>query len=901
MKLALLVILFIYAQSQSVNVPIVLPNSSNIVVSSNYPDNPFDFGGWLGYIIFLIIMIIIPIVFCLSCCCIMSWIYCLRCCGLLGGRDIKKGEDFYGYTKVERLILLIPYVIFYALIVTSSALAIVWTVSFVASAQAMTVGTENSINDIFNYPDTVLSTFNKFLDSAVNISNNSNGTLIGITGINNYTNQMVNRLNTIPPTLNSMQKHITDIQNNLTTIKNINSEVLKETGLTSTPQLSDIPDITPTQTALTSSIISVNQMILNANSSQNQVALATNNAQSNMNTFSKQIVKEIYNTRQSSNDIFQYLNTTILDVQNALGITQNKRTEYFGYVYLSQTLFTIIFCILYAIPPFILVCGICNILIGKSPLQCCMSVGACYIFLFMGTYMILFGIQFIITITLGHACDRTPGMVNKLDSYVSPIYSNFTSFSFSKTINKLAYCKNDTLLDTIGVNLDTFNITNGLNQVINFSNGTLNQLDLNTLINNSTSQLNSLNINLGNINSGYLNNITNYKNQMLLVKNQTSDLSNFGFNNTLLVVTFNELNNASISIGGQRWAENNITNLNSSAVPYITDRNYFQTKKDSIITLIAIRTNATIRSNNINNNITTIIDRLNDIQYSLNETLKIKNTFGNITYLISLDLSNITRIANSAKSNFTRLFNDFVSLANNGLSSLNFLLSCAKIGTYYKDQIQTNLCTNSLSFILLGSIASICLGLSMCLLYPVLLEGTKRIGHEYRKLEPKQNVQNNPTYHYEMTTIQNITIQNPTVDQQNVPVLSGEPIIQEPESTHKVIEEIPPVIESIPKKEEQPILIIDSTMDVSEPVDIHIDQSNNENIKENVDSLAPPETLNPIENENENIKEKEESLAPETSDPIQSRNGENLIEENEKEHQNEIGLNEGKISEFVNE
>lgn len=757
-QLIILLILFIFSTCQTIKNPVVFPDSSSAAPKHTYPDNPFDLGGWVSYGVFLILMLIIPIVFCIVCCCTMGWIYFLRCCGLCGSRYIKKGDDFYGYKKGERLVLLIPYIIIYLAILLSSIFAIVWTISFVESVRTMTKGTENGITEGFNYPSKVQGSLNDLIDQSSNISSKAQDSISGITGINTVVSQAINRLNVIPPNFDSIQKQLNDIQNNLTSIKNINNEILKENGLTNVPSIQEVPDISSTQLALNDAKSSVNSLISSSNEIQKATSSGVSTAQNTVNQFTQTAVTSIKEVKKSSNDVFDTMNSTI----NSLGLDQNKRNEFFYYIYLTETLYNVIFCILYAIPPCILIYGILYILIGKSPLQFCFSCGAFYIYLFMGIYMLLFGIQFIIIIVLGHACERSPALVSRIDNYITPIQSPIGNISISKSIDKLLNCKNSTsILDVIGFNLNSLNITQRIDESIALAQNSLNLFDINTLLGNSTNQITNLNLNLGNVDTDYSKNITSYKNQVLDVRNQTQDLSKFGFNQTYYLLTYSELNNRSKNIGGAYWADNNITNLNSSSIPYVIDSNYFQVRKDIILTLIDIRVNATIRSNNVYNNITTILKRLNDIEYSLNQSLIYKNQISNVPNLISTDLNQITIITNNIKLNISSLLDSVSTFAKSGVNQFTKLLSCDSIGNFYKDQVQTNLCQNCLSFIILGSIASICLGLSMCFLYPVLLEGTKRVGHEFKNIL-KNNDQNiekipphgPPSYHYELENTQ---------------------------------------------------------------------------------------------------------------------------------------------------
>jgi hypothetical protein len=75
-----------------------------------WPSNVLDINGWIGYIAYLIIVFLIPIVGLIVMWNVVFYIWCCRKCGLCGGSEPKppQGEVFEGYNKRRRHLLMIP-------------------------------------------------------------------------------------------------------------------------------------------------------------------------------------------------------------------------------------------------------------------------------------------------------------------------------------------------------------------------------------------------------------------------------------------------------------------------------------------------------------------------------------------------------------------------------------------------------------------------------------------------------------------------------------------------------------------------------------------------------------------------------------------------------------------------
>ncbi len=85
-------------------------DSSKSGPNSMWPSNVLDINGWIGYIAYLIIVFLIPIVGLIVMWNVVFYIWCCRKCGLCGGSEPKppQGEVFEGYNKRRRHLLMIP-------------------------------------------------------------------------------------------------------------------------------------------------------------------------------------------------------------------------------------------------------------------------------------------------------------------------------------------------------------------------------------------------------------------------------------------------------------------------------------------------------------------------------------------------------------------------------------------------------------------------------------------------------------------------------------------------------------------------------------------------------------------------------------------------------------------------
>jgi len=191
---------------------------------------------------------------------------------------------------------------------------------------------------------------------------------------------------------------------------------------------------------------------------------------------------------------------------------------------------------------------------------------------------------------------------------------------------------------------------------------------------------------------------------------------------------------------------------------------------------------------------------------SVNQTLSQILNIGNVVFS---QISNFGNILGNLRNNVSNVLNSVNGIITSAENVVNNIFSCGDVGNFYQNQVQQNVCLNMLSYSAIVCISCFCTAVLMALLYPFLLEATKRVGNlereidiDYNKNQPlpdqKLNNNNNNVTNNYYISVQKDQQQPPFI--QNLPPLNlNQQTDQQPSLTEPPIQfEPPPVLEPPP-------------------------------------------------------------------------------------------------------
>eukprot|EP01080_Neovahlkampfia_damariscottae_P009155 gene9155-1243_t len=746
--------------------------------SSKYPEDTFSIAGWIGYLYYLIIMLIFPLVLCCCCCCGMTCFYFSRCCVMLipskssyspmelcgscvrsyrtkkmvqddeEDKLIELGYTVTGYKTPRRLLTLIPYVLLFFTLVLTCLGAVIFTIVFNESVKNVTRSVGGTVEDLITLTDEGASLVETTFTGARKILKKANDTVYSTGSITPIISGMVNTINDLDPFIANLEYEANLIKGNNTALLAVNQEF---TNGENAGDLTDTPATVPNISTV------IDQAITAAKGALDQVKTATTGIESSVNgaiSGAQSSVSDILSGAEASMTSAQTTIKTGTDLVNSTiqqYIPKERREMVQTIVLASQDALTAIYSIIYVLPAIILVFGICAIVIGLSPLHCCMKCLSCYNWCCMWIFFVLAALQLLISIFFGDICNNHQVLISRFDKDVGrtigfelPLNSDVGNFSLSGAIQNTLQCKGtENLVDRIGFDTTTYNITGFLDGIDSQAQKVINAFDFNPTIesvkNETTAifgQLDALvpNYQITNI-SSYVSNLNGIKSQLVITNPK------LGFNQTLFNETFNDLNNRSLSIGGDFFTETNLTSLDPFTPPYNNtsiDEKYFNTTKVNLLTYIEQRTLAEQKIVNYTRNIEDAIVYLNNIDLGINNTNKIKDGLNVIPPKIYAKVDLLGLEINYLKDNGTALYREVFGLLSNSTETVYDFLQCSKFGDFYENQIQKSLCTGAILSTWVATICCFIIGFLFAAMYPVLLETTKKVGHPYKEIPDKR-------------------------------------------------------------------------------------------------------------------------------------------------------------------
>jgi hypothetical protein len=213
--------------------------STEIGVATKPPQGLLDIYGWGSYFIFQGIVLAIPVVIGFLLWNFMCWYCsCRLCCGNCGGRP-KIG----GYTKRDRYIMAIPYLIILIFLTIVGVLGCVFSLLFVGGMKIVTKEGYTLFDNMLGRVDQVQDTMDNVFSAVNNIFIAVKTAISGLFGFVPILNDIDNDLQATTTELNIMTDHLNYMSTNVTLITE-KTLGLNEIGALQgyAPTIDDIPN-----------------------------------------------------------------------------------------------------------------------------------------------------------------------------------------------------------------------------------------------------------------------------------------------------------------------------------------------------------------------------------------------------------------------------------------------------------------------------------------------------------------------------------------------------------------------------------------------------------------------------------------------------------------------------------
>lgn len=592
-----------------------------------------------------------------------------------------------------------------------------------------------AVNDILNFGQGVISGINGVVNTFEDLLGQLSQTIIAVEGLETPLENSRNLLNNQQSQLNIAEGYCTQTIDTNSVIQGLNNQLNTYPQLTNIPSGSNISTIGYSdQATVELSQASLKDSVTQINSMINQIQTASNAGLNTLNQSSAAITNALTTTTNAINGYFNFLNETL---QN-YGFGYQARQGIANDIYLGENVFTAIACVFCAIPALLLCWVIPAVLINKQPLDCCMKLLACYVFSCIWIYFLFAAITLMLSIAIGQACTNTPMMISKLDAQISALVdiplpyfvSGIGYISISEGVNGSINCQgNGTYLQAFGLNVETLNVTQEFLNITNYFENTISSFNFQTVTNNTIVYLDKYLSQLQSAPPNQLEMIQTYVDGIYGVQQQLNNQSNFGIYQGQIDINLEEINNQSAIIGGVYFTENNVTLLNSTQSPYSQNQTFFHDKKNITLTLIAEKQQGLTEIQNINSTCQSILLAAQNMTYSVNLTLVILNQLQQLPNETKVQVASTTLFLGYVESNITAIASDIHQLIDSTFAVINYIFSCATFGAFYQQDVNQDVCTDIFTYLVLGCIASFFTGIFLFLLYPVLLEATKRVGY----------------------------------------------------------------------------------------------------------------------------------------------------------------------------
>lgn len=443
-------------------------------------------------------------------------------------------------------------------------------------------------------------------------------------------------------------------------------------------------------------------------------------------TLTNDILSAITQYKKDSQNIFNYIEETIV----ALNLTEGNRENYFSSFDKGKSYVSLTFSFFIIIPSIFLVWTFLVYSFGKKKHSRCLDIFILFVFFGFGIYIVIGGVQFTASVALSHACTRAPGIATTIDTYFDKIPTVAGNISIQNTIIGLSQCgDNQTVFDVAKYDIDALNIKRSIQQVLTQGNQTIQNIDLGQLSSDDiTNQVESFHSIINNIRVDYTEDITNYQTNISALQYLLRNPSFRGYNETYYNNTFKELNKRSLEIGGRYWEESTIDQLDLYSEPYKYEPQFFAPRK---VFLIGFR-DLKIILKEFDKNLTLIHQDLENVKQSLIILEGYRQELLMIPDKIIFEIKSIVNIVTELKRIFLTILTQFNELLDFSYTKIYELLRCKTIGDFVKI-LEVDFCRGCYSFIILGCLGSILMGLFMCMMFPILLEMKKRMENPKEK------------------------------------------------------------------------------------------------------------------------------------------------------------------------
>lgn len=708
------------------------------LISDEYPQDPTDEWGWISYVSYLLLILACVLFLGILFNATMCIVLCCQRCGRCGTR---KADLVPPSPKIKRLWIL-TYAVLFSLLLTLTALGIVYTVKLTDNVEQATNSTKTSL---FLLDMSLVQLKTQLSDLVTEVQSSKDQIVSDLvqfpqSQILNYSMQVRQQLNQTAATLSNMSDSLqltaalyASLQ---TPLWILDTEVSAGKLTGNVPLVSDLPNVTAqTNGALSNSQNDIDSLSQELNSVMDKVSNATVNftlnANSNFDSITTTVTK-ICDILQSGIDASESINSTISHFDNSFVFYNNIRIGgLISYVCCNVSLFALWFLILCTDRNRVLRIPIYT---ATFFILLFFVFGAVHLFVWNATY------DFCENHISYLQQNSTQATIQKYilpnNSSLPAELNHFIVDKILKNITLLLSCgQNQTVFDMYGTSLgETFGILNIVNEsmtaindaVTEYSgyNDTTNALnDLNSLANNVTSLSTTI--------DNYIQNNTVAIMSLMVIYNETFDLTRFGYNATAEAEVLSALNNITMTCCNMSYGYDNVTSINTTAPPY---NNLDNTTKSLLNTLIyeievmnQLKLIAEAEQREVQaaiNNATATYQLINQQLESLNYTL----TNSLMSQIMTYE-SDVIAISNTTQSFITNIENVILNTALKFMNpaQVSGLGNCGAFGYFYSEVVQKNVCSSFQLNIGIEAFVFLIIGVFLFVLFPVTLIASHKL------------------------------------------------------------------------------------------------------------------------------------------------------------------------------
>jgi uncharacterized coiled-coil DUF342 family protein len=428
--------------------------ATKISVATKPPQGVLDWMGWGSYFIFIGIVLAIPVVIGLLLWNCMCWYCCCRvCCGNCGGTP-RVG----GYTKRDRYIMAIPYLIILVFLTVVGVLGCVFSLLFVGGIKILTKEGYTLFDDMLGRVDRVQDTMNNVSTSVNNIFTATKTAISGLFKFGPILDQISNNLDETTTELDKMRDNLDSMSRSVETIKEKTLALKQVNDLKDlVPDVNEIPDPAGANSA------TLNQFRNTADDFKTELNTVKSTINDGMQT-DEGAVNELIDKGNSSIEQITGMAQGVVDnvvsmIEQYLG-TKAKRDEIYKYVELSLDILIGVVCAFYGLLFLFYLMGLGATLCTNSCGNCILHTIGAFTHIAVLVCFILGGFQIASFLVVNDICTEHERYIVSLENELNMDFELPLNLSISKAVIDLLNCDgNKTALDAIGLSLDNYNVT----------------------------------------------------------------------------------------------------------------------------------------------------------------------------------------------------------------------------------------------------------------------------------------------------------------------------------------------------------------------------------------------------------------------------------------------------------